>query len=138
MYCPYRLASVLVLLLGAEVIVYVGLKGISSGSVYCRVGVFDDFVKVVGIYACHLMAHCIVLAVSLVEIYLCQECRTGSLCGTPLLRLLHRQYLISLLQFLGNNAPSLIVGVFGVGEGVVFLVLEVCVHNKRNVLEEAL
>ena len=76
--------------------------------------------------------------VSLIEIHLGEECRTGSLCGATLVGLFHGQHLVGLLQFLGNNAPPLIIGIFGIGKLVIVFILKIGVHNERNVLVEPL
>ena len=90
---------------------YVLLKAIAACGVYGRVSILYDFLEVVSVYRCHLVARRVVLTVSLVEIDLGKESGTGSLCRASLVGLLHREDSIRLLKVTGYERPALVVGI---------------------------
>ena len=136
LYGPEALHAVLILLFGAEVVVDVGFQTVVG--IECGVGIFYHLLQVLLVDARHLVGVGIVLAVSLIEVDLCQECCGAGLRGASLVYLRGGQRVESLRQVVDDELPALVVGILTVRQVVILVVGHVLVHHERNVLVEAL
>ena len=133
---PDALLAVLVLFLRTEVVVKVVLQPVVA--IQLGVGIFNHLLQVFLIDAGHLVGVGIVLMISLVEIYLCQEGGSGSLRGATFLLLYLRQYAIGILQVVDNLLPAFVVAVLRVRQGHVGILGHVQLVDERNLLEQTL
>ena len=135
---PDALHTILVLSLRTEVVVEVGLEVEATCAVDVRIAVLDDLQQVFSVDACHLIGCCIVLAISLIEVSLGEEGCSCCLGRATLIGLLHRKHTVGILHIVDNLLPALIIGKLGVGKGIVVFLLQVGIHDERNVLVETL
>ncbi len=101
------------------------------------VGVLYNFQQVVAVDRCYAVAEGIVLVISLIEVYLCQICGSGSSAWAADFGLNFRQVFEGEFQVVGNELPALVVVVDGIFEFVVLRWRHVLVDSERNVLVEA-
>ena len=134
---PETLTAILISFLGAEVVVQVLLQTEAGAGVDVQIGIFHHFLQIGLVDRGHLVRRRVILAIGLVEVHLGQERSTGGFRGTAFLRLCLGQHIVGGLQIVDNLLPSLIVGIFGVGEIVVVLLLHVRLVHKGNLLEQA-
>ena len=135
---PDALHTILVLCLRTEVVVEVGLEVEATCAVDVRIAVLDDLQQVFSVDACNLIGLRVILAVSLIEISLGEEGCSCCLGRTTLIGLLHRKHIVGILHIVDDLLPALIVVKLGVGKGVVVFLLQVGIHDERNVLIETL
>ena len=109
---------------------------IPSGSVDCLVGIGDHFLEVIAVYLGDLMATWIVLAVRFIEIYFSQHSSCGSLGRTAFICLCRRQHAVSELQIVCNQLPTLVIGIFGVGQLRILILSHIGINDKGDILIE--
>ena len=100
--------------------------------------VFQNLAQLVWVDRGDAVCVCIILMVGLVEIDLCEEGSTGSLCRTTLLGLRQWQYLVCSLEVVDDLLPGLVVSVLSIGEVEVVVLCQIRLVHERNVLEQAL
>ena len=102
------------------------------------IGELNHLLQVTLVDARHLVALGIILAISLIEIYLGKESSGGSTGGTSFLLLYFGQRVIGFHQVIDDELPTLVVGVLGVGQLVILVIGQVLVDDKGDVLVQTL